>query len=76
MGLVQTFELGRVMANGRLRESEAQHQVSDKRLERGVHGALTLFLGGKVFYLSWGSFTWTGALLTKYLVSGVSLLHC
>jgi hypothetical protein len=30
------------MANGLLKESGAQHQASDKRLECGVHGALTI----------------------------------
>ncbi|MDO7899955.1 chromosome segregation protein SMC [Pseudomonas citrulli] len=33
------------MANGLLAESGAQHQGSDKRLECGVHGALTIELG-------------------------------
>ena len=30
------------MANGLLRESGAQHRASEKRLECGVHGALTI----------------------------------
>lgn len=36
-----TFASGRIMANGLLKESGAQHRASDNRLECGVHGALT-----------------------------------
>jgi len=36
------FASGRIMVNGLLRASGAQHRASDKRFEYGVYGALTI----------------------------------
>lgn len=46
--LAQALTARSGLANGLLRESGAQHRASDKRLECGVHGALTVRRGGQV----------------------------